>query len=138
MRGSIYIRNTQVKVTDILDMIGNGYMYNSILYKYPGLSITDIMAAANFAKLIIEEMVNAEEEITVGSKIEIIAHGKQIINLTKLRKTHPKAFEKWTSDEDAHLIKLYHKGEKTDEISIILQRQKEVIITRLKELELMK
>ncbi len=61
MQGTIYIRDTKVKITDVLDMIAQGYLYNSILYKYPDLSITDIMLSAQFAKDLIEKIISLDD-----------------------------------------------------------------------------
>ncbi len=137
MGESIYIRNTNIKITDVLDLIAKGYLYNSILYKYPNLSINDIMAVAQTAKNLVEILVS-DDKIEIDYEILITAHKGKIVNLNEIRKEFPRAFEKWRTDEDNLLVKLYKDRVSITKISIQMQRQVGAIIARLKKFELMK
>ncbi|RKX18593.1 MAG: hypothetical protein DRP35_09025 [Candidatus Zixiibacteriota bacterium] len=132
-QGSIYIRDTKVKITDVLDMISNGYLYNSILYKYPNINIQDIMNSAKLAKELIDKIYVEDENIRLYSNIKIIARREKLINLTEIKEKYPRAYEKWKISEEKLLIKLFKAGKSYTEISKILQRQKGAIISRLRK-----
>ena len=50
MEQSIRIRDTEVKVTDILDMISRGLSYYQILLSDSRLTLADIMVTAKLAR----------------------------------------------------------------------------------------
>ena len=54
----------------------------------------------------------------------------------KIRQVFPKAYKKWTKDEDNELIGEYKKGMKIKEIAETHQRKKGAIHSRLKKLGL--
>jgi hypothetical protein len=54
----------------------------------------------------------------------------------KIREDHPKAYMKWTAEEDEQLKKLFHKGIQIREISEIFGRKRGAITSRLKKLGL--
>lgn len=54
----------------------------------------------------------------------------------KIREEHPKAYTKWTAEEDEKLKKLFHRGVQIREIAEIFGRKKGAISSRLKKLEL--
>ena len=135
-QGSIFIRDTKVKITDILDMISKGYLYNSILYKYPNINIQDIMNSAQLARELIDKIYVEDENIRLYSNIKIIARHEKLINLTEIRKKYPRAYLKWELTEDEQLTKLFKAGKSYTEISKLLQRQKGAIISRLRKVKL--
>lgn len=137
-QGSIFIRDTKVKITDILDMISKGYLYNSILYKYPNLNIQDIMNSAKLAKELIDKIYIDGENIRLYSNIKIIARREKLINLTEVRIKYPRAYQKWELKEEKLLIELFKDGKNYTEISKLLQRQKGAIISRLRKEKLIK
>lgn len=55
--------------------------------------------------------------------------------LTDIRHQYPKAYEKWTSEEDAQLIELFNAGKTTREIAEKLLRQPSAISSRLQKIE---
>lgn len=58
--------------------------------------------------------------------------------LDDVRKTHSNAYQKWTSEEESNLIKMYAHGNKFDKIASELGRQKGGIKARLQKLGLVK
>ena len=57
--------------------------------------------------------------------------------LAKIRSRHPRAYEKWTADEDLKLTQLVQSGRTEDEITAKLQRQPGAIRNRMLKLGLM-
>lgn len=136
MQHSIMIRDTGVKVTDILAMIAKGFSYYQILLSDPRLNLSDIMVTAKLAQELIEGFVVAENQIEVSGSIQIIASGGRIKNLTALRKEYPRAFEKWTEDEEQELVQMFNDGKDMVAIAKVLQRKRGAIISRLKKIGL--
>ena len=136
MEQSILIRDTEVKATDILDMISRGLSYYQILLSDSRLTLADIMVTAKLAKELIDNFVTPEHTIIVDSSIEIIATGGRIINVSKLREEYPQAFERWTKAEEQQLAQLFHSGKHLNEIAKIHQRKRGAIRSRLKKLGL--
>ena len=58
------------------------------------------------------------------------------IGLGEVRKAHPRAYEKWTAEEDERLKVEFASGKKPPELAEILQRQRSAIVSRLKKLGL--
>ena len=54
---SILIRDTEVKITDVLKLLGEGYTYDQISNKFK-ITPTDIILSARIASDIISEMVS--------------------------------------------------------------------------------
>jgi len=52
-----------------------------------------------------------------------------------IRRTHKRAYEKWTEEEEALLLKLYEEGRTRREIARELQRQPSAISSRLRKIE---
>ncbi len=55
--------------------------------------------------------------------------------LSDIRRVHPRAYEKWTDEEEARLAKLRNAGKSKQEIARDLQRQPGAISSRLRKLE---
>ena len=51
----------------------------------------------------------------------------------QVRKSHPRAYEPWSPDEDEQLNSLYESGQSTGEIASTLERQPSAIRSRLKQ-----
>jgi hypothetical protein len=58
-------------------------------------------------------------------------------HLSEVRKTHPRAYEKWTSEEDARLRAGFENGMGRAELAKELQRQPSAITSRLQKLGLL-
>jgi uncharacterized protein (DUF433 family) len=137
MDRTVLIRNTEIKVTDILEQIAKGSSYKQILTEFPQLNVGDIMTAAQFSYEILSDlMVEGSDHIRLEGRITL-TNGKYV-NLTKLRKEHPRAYAKWEPAEDDNLKRLYQQGKNFNELSEILMRQKGAIIARLQFLGLIK
>jgi uncharacterized protein (DUF433 family) len=136
MKHQITLRDTGIKITDVLDMMSQGFGHNQILKKLPELSLSDILVSAKFAADFLRQYVTAEEIIEVEGEIVVASHNRRIINLTEIRKEHPRAYEKWESPEDNELVSFYQSGKKIDEIAQLLQRQPGAIRSRLDKLGL--
>ena len=138
MKHQITLRDTGIKITDVLDLMSQGFGYNQILEKYPELSLGDVLVSAKFAADFIRQYITADETIEVEGEIVVAAHNRRIINLTEIRKEHPRAYEKWEPPEDNELVDFYQGGKKIDEIAGLLQRQPGAIRSRLDKLGMVK
>jgi len=138
MQKTIVIRNSNVRVTDILEMIARGNSYSQILKELPELTIADIMSSAQFGKEVIDSITVEGTDIRLESELKLTASNGKIVNLTELRKKYPRAYEKWDGAEDDNLRSLFEQGKKTNELAELLMRQPGAIISRLKTLGLFK
>jgi uncharacterized protein (DUF433 family) len=134
MEHSITIRNTDVKITDVLDMISRGCSYKQIIEQNAGLTLGDIMAAAKTALALLKMVVIVEEPIKIASELRIVIHNGKMQSLAEVRKKYPRAYEKWTEDEEKRLVALYRGGKKIGEIAGLLQRQWGAVRIRLEQL----
>lgn len=57
--------------------------------------------------------------------------------IDKIRRHHPRAYEKWTEEEDAQLQQEYRAGRKVQKLAELLGRQPSAIEIRLRKLGLM-
>jgi len=136
MKHSITIRDTGIKITDILNMISKGLSYYQILLVCPKLNLSDIMVTAKLAEELIETFVDVEGIITLEGKIAVVANGGSIVNITEMRKEHPRAFTKWTTSEEEQLADLFQRGKSFNEIALELGRKRGAIKLRLEKLGL--
>lgn len=74
------------KSVAVLKLIAEGRTYEQVLALYPELTYLDIFNAAREALEVTGEIPSAYEE-----------------RLAKIRKVYPRAYEKWTDEEDAKL-----------------------------------
>ena len=77
----------------VLKLIAEGRTYEQILALHPDLTYLDIFDAAREALEITEKEPSAHEE-----------------RLATIRQAHPRAYEKWTDEEDARLARLVQSG----------------------------
>ena len=101
----------------VLGMIGQGYTYEQILASSPGLTYLDIFAAARSALEITEKRTSTYAE-----------------RLKKIRQVYPRAYDKWTDEEEEALKSLVSTGQNTEEIAEALQRQPGAITSRINKL----
>ena len=59
----------------------------------------------------------------------------RVYSVTQIRKAHPSAYQKWTTQEEQRLINLYKTGKTIKELAHTLGRQRGGIRSRLKELK---
>jgi DNA-binding CsgD family transcriptional regulator len=138
MEQSILIRDTNVKITDILEMISRGQSYYQILLSDSRLTLSDIMVTAKLAKEFIDNFVTPVHTILVKGNIEVIASGGKIENLTQVRRDYPHAYMPWTEEEEKQLVELFREGKSLAQIARIHKRKRGAIRTRLKKLGLMR
>ena len=136
MEQSIQIRDTEIELTDVLRLIGEGHSYEQILGTLPQLNMGDIMAAAKFAADIISSCVTAPGIISIDHSVEFRLMGNRMVNVTEIRKEFPKAFAPWSANEDNQLAALFRRGEQLERIAEIHQRKPGAIRARLEKLGL--
>jgi DNA-binding NarL/FixJ family response regulator len=105
----------------ILELIAEGHTYEQILKLNEMLTYLDIFDAAREA-LDLDEHENQTDDQ----------------RLSDIRKSHPRAYETWTSEEEAKLSELFRSGTKTQHIAAELQRQQGAILSRLRRLGLVR
>lgn len=98
----------------VLKMIAAGHTYEQVLAKHPDLTYLDIFAAAS-------EALGACRE-----DAEPAMH--------RAKRVHPRAYERWTSEEEAELRALHASGRTVAEIAGELQRQPSAIRSRMSHL----
>lgn len=139
MERTVLIRNTEIKVTDILGQIARGSSYKQILTEFPQLNVGDIMLAAQFAGEILNDLiVEGSDHIRLDGRLQLTTNNGKVVNLSTIRKDHPRAFMKWEPAEDDNLKRLFQQGKNYNELSEILMRQKGAIIARLQFLGLIR
>jgi len=57
-------------------------------------------------------------------------------SVDEIRKTNPKAYARWTEEDDNRLELLYCEGKSTAELSKIFERNRGAVTSRIKKLEL--
>jgi uncharacterized protein (DUF433 family) len=132
MQEPITIRDTGVKVTDILQDISQGLSYQQILEAHPRLILGDIMSTARLAQDFIEQYVTSEGAISLDHVIEIRVNSGRMVNVSKIREEYPRAYEPWKTNEEAELIEMHRKGMPILQIADTLKRQPGAVSARLK------
>ncbi len=139
MQKTVLIRNTEIRVIDILDMIAKGHSYKQILTELPQLNVGDIMAAAQFSYEILNDLVvEGSDHIRLEGRLQLTTNNGKVVNLSNMRKDHPRAFMKWEPAEDENLKQLFQQGKNYNELAEILMRQRGAIIARLQFLGLIR
>ncbi len=103
----------------ILQAIAKGHTYEQILVQELAWTYHDIFQAA-------------AEALEVG---QVVIEGKSY-SVEEIRHEHPRAYEKWSAEEDARLTELFRSGKNVQEIAAILHRQPGAIRSRLVKLNL--
>ncbi len=106
----------------ILELIAEGHSYEQILKANESFTYPDIFNAAR-------------EALKIAASMSMDYHPN---GLLEIRKSHPRAYEKWTPEEEAHLTELFEAGKRTSHIAAELQRQPGAIRSRLGKLGLVK
>ncbi|HWE95931.1 MAG TPA: hypothetical protein VG269_18355 [Tepidisphaeraceae bacterium] len=104
----------------VLEMIAAGCSYEQILAAYPRLTYLDIFQSA-------------AEALDFASTHEASTPSPQVVDI---RKSYPRAYEKWTQEEHDRLRTLIDRGLTVAQISHRLQRQRSAIRSRIIKLEL--
>jgi DNA-binding NarL/FixJ family response regulator len=107
------------KSRTILAAIAQGHSYDQILAGELDLTYHDIFTAAAEALAVADSAPPTYEE-----------------RVEEIHQQHPRAYEKWTDDEDARLTELFRSGNTAKQIAETLQRQPSAIRSRLAKLNL--
>jgi hypothetical protein len=107
------------KAIAVLEMIAAGSTYEQILAAYPDLTYLDIFRAAS-------EVLDAMAQQQTNSRYEF----------ADIRRTYPRAYEKWTVEEESRLRGLIDNGLTVAQIARQLQRQRSAIRSRISKLDL--
>jgi DNA-binding NarL/FixJ family response regulator len=100
----------------VLKLIAEGHSYEQILALQPDLTYRSIFDAAREALEVTGAMRSDYQE-----------------RMSKIRRDHPRAYEPWTDEEDASLVRLAQAGRTVDEIATQLQRQPGAIRSRMQK-----
>lgn len=109
-----------------LKAIADGYTYEQILVKHPGLTYLDIFSAARDALDIAEASSNKTPMQGTPKP-----SGK---TLDEYRQTDPRAYEKWSEEEEDALIELMKTGHTIRSAAELLQRKPGAIRSCLEKL----
>lgn len=107
------------KSRTILAAIAQGHSYDQILAGELDLTYHDIFNAATEALTIADSAAQTYQE-----------------RLDEIQQLHPRAYEKWTDEEDAQLTQLFRSGQTAKQIAETLQRQPSAVRSRLAKLNL--
>jgi DNA-binding CsgD family transcriptional regulator len=107
------------KSRNILAAIAQGRSYDQILAGELDLTYHDIFNAAAEALAVAEPGNHNYQE-----------------RLEEIQQLHPRAYEKWTDEEDAQLTELFRSGKTAQQTAETLQRQPSAVRSRLKKLNL--
>jgi DNA helicase IV len=99
------------------------------------VNISERTGEAHFLRVIQtkERSLSSAKQIAPSFQEQNVLHGKneKAYDVSKIRLKYPKAYEKWTNQEDSQLIAEHNKGLTITQISIMHQRQKGAIRSRL-------
>lgn len=130
----ILLRDTEITVLQVLEMIAEGLDTRQIISRRPQLTPADIQASALLACQIFKEHVTSDNYIEISQKIILSARNGKLINITKIRKEHPRAYEPWGENEDSQLLELHKRETRLDEIARIHKRNIGAVKSRLEKL----
>jgi hypothetical protein len=117
----------------VLEMMAEGHSYAQIIDHYPDLTYPDIFHAASEA---LEALTSAKtfkrpppaDSATARTIESSKAWARR---LAIIKSHHPRAYERWTADEEERMATLYKSGCKPAAIAKQLQRQPRAIRSRL-------
>ena len=103
----------------VLSLIAEGHSYAQIVDSHSGISYRDIFNAAEEALKMYETPTSYQAR------------------LAKLKERYPKAYERWTEEDESDLAKAYNSGIKIANLTKMFQRQPSAIRSRLSKLGLL-
>jgi hypothetical protein len=109
-------RRLSEKSVEVLRLIAEGHSYSQIVDGHFEISYRDIFDAAEEALRLNETSSEYEERMAA------------------IKRKHPRAYERWTQDEDARLAAMHAEGKPVDELAARFQRQPSAIRSRLEKL----
>ncbi len=112
-------RRLSEKSVVVLSLIAEGRSYSHIAEGNDDISYLDVFNAAREALLLNESLPNDYQE-----------------RMDKIKHRHPRAYERWTDEEDARLSAMHERGRTVAEMARQLERQPSAIRSRLTKLAL--
>jgi len=116
------------------EMLSDGFMYPLVYITFKGKECLK-QCGENFGPKL-DELLAINKHLR---KLQVSLLKKELIEgksstFEKIRQRYPRAYEKWTGDEDIRLQNEYNKGLNVQQLSEILQRQPSAIRSRLRKL----
>jgi hypothetical protein len=111
-------KKLSAKAVAVLSMIAEGQSYAQIVDGHPGLTYLDIFHAAEEALRFVESESDYHQR------------------LAAIKKRHPRAYEKWSDDEDNELKSMRAGGAAIERLAAHFQRQPSAITSRLNKFNL--
>jgi hypothetical protein len=136
MKDSMTVRDTGIPVVDVLKLLGEGVTYRQTLERLPVLTLTDLVACIKTAATIIEQYILPQGSIQICGQVKVAARDGQIRSLQEIQKKHPRAFARWTPDEENRLVDMFKRGERIRDIAEAMERLPGGIRARLEKLGL--
>lgn len=138
------------KTVAILRLIADGQSYTQIVDGHPGITYLDIFSAAGEA-LELGEMVGEQQDsrarpappppardlppLPPTKKHAPIPVDSKAI-LARIKEKHPRAYQSWTADEDAQLVRLSRAGLSLDGLARTFERRPSAVRSRMNKLGL--
>lgn len=138
MEQTIFIRSTGITVVDVLKALSRGLTPEQIVKQYEQLTLVDILATIQLAANVIEQYVTSEGLIKIEGEVNLIAKNSRLINVSKMRQTHPRAYEPWTADETNSLNVMFRQGVSLKNMAETLGRGEGAIRARLEKMGIIK
>jgi hypothetical protein len=138
MKANVRIRNTGVTVVQVLKMISEGYSNDKILKAHRALTMSDILASADLARRVIEQLGDEQGELEIGRGAAFVVARGEPVSLDRLREKHPRAWRPWSGRDDNQLVEMRKVGLSLNQMSEQLGRQPGAVRIRLDKLALMR
>lgn len=111
------VKTTESQATAVLSLIAEGCSYSQIVDGHQDITYLDIFHAA-------EEALRLNE--TESSYHE---------RLARIKEKYPRAYEKWSAEEDRELKLMHERGASNQELADHFRRQPSAIGSRIQKLE---
>ena len=126
--------DTYTELGSVLDLALLEHPYEDLMFKssVAGLSPQTILSVAENYGFVEDWLYNLPEGISAGLLLEFI--GSEKLRMDALRVRHPKAYTKWSEEEDSMLKKMYDEGTSWEELSRVFGRAERSLKMRLQYL----
>lgn len=138
MEQTIFIKSTGVTVVDVLKALSRGLSPEQVVKQFDKLTVPDILATVQLAANVIEQYVTSEGTIKIEGEVNLIAKNARLVNVSKMREVHARAYEPWTKREINGLIQMFRTGTSLKDMSESLGRGEGAIKARLEKIGLLK
>jgi len=118
-------------IDDICDSKATIREIGKLMSKFGVNKIAPLVIAKTISGDIMDDKSDLIRKDAVDSKE--VANGRAD-PFAKIRKKYPKAYERWTKEEDELLVNKFHQGISIEKLAIHFQRQESAIRSRLKKL----